>query len=146
MKWQVGDRATRTKTISESDVYMFAGITGDFNPVHVDEVSARRTRFGGRIAHGMLTAGLISAILAMELPGPGTIYLSQTLKFLAPVRIGDTVTAQVEVLEIDESKRLRLRTIASNQDGVQVIEGEALVVPPRAEPLPGLSETRPNPT
>lgn len=86
----VGASASMSKTISETDVYLFAGITGDFNPAHINEAAARETRFGGRIAHGMLSAGLISAVLAMKLPGPGTIYLGQELKFTKPVRIGDT--------------------------------------------------------
>ncbi|MFZ5816101.1 MAG: MaoC family dehydratase [Bacillota bacterium] len=133
MRFQIGDKASMAKTISETDVYLFAGITGDLNPAHVNEVWAKNTKFGGRIAHGMLSAGLISAVLAMKLPGPGTIYLGQTLKFTAPVRIGDTVTAEVEVVEIIENKRLRMRTTATNQDGVVVLEGEALVLPPRGE-------------
>lgn len=131
MRFQVGDKASMAKTISETDVYLFAGITGDLNPAHVNEVWAKNTRFGGRIAHGMLSAGLISAVLAMQLPGPGTIYLGQTLKFTAPVRIGDTVTAEVQVVEVIENKRLRLRTTATNQEGQLVLEGEALVSPPR---------------
>lgn len=131
MRFNVGDKASTTKTISETDVYLFAGITGDLNPAHTNETWAKQTKFGGRIAHGMLTGGLISAVLGMQLPGPGTIYLQQTLKFLAPVRMGDTITASVEVIEIIENKRLRLSTIATNQDGVTVVEGEALVSPPR---------------
>lgn len=98
----VGQSASLSKTISESDVYTFAGITGDLNPAHVNEEYARQSRFGGRIAHGLLSAGLISAAIAMKLPGPGTIYLGQTIKFLAPVRIGDTVTATVKVLSIED--------------------------------------------
>jgi len=131
MRFQVGDKASMAKTVSETDVYLFAGITGDLNPAHVNEAWAKTTKFGGRIAHGMISAGFISAVLAMKLPGPGTIYLGQTLKFTAPVRIGDTVTAEVEVIEIIDGKRLRLRTTATNQDGTVVVEGEALVLPPR---------------
>ncbi len=131
MRFQVGDKGSVTKTITETDVYLFAGITGDLNPAHVNETWAKQTKFGGRIAHGMLSAGLISAVLGMQLPGPGSIYLGQTLKFTAPVRIGDTVTAEAEVLEIIDGKRLRLRTTATNQDGVVVVEGEAMVLPPR---------------
>ena len=89
----VGDAAEMAKTVTETDVYLFAGITGDFNPAHVNEAYAKNTFFKGRIAHGMLSAGFISAVLAMKLPGPGTIYLSQFMEFKAPVRIGDTVTA-----------------------------------------------------
>lgn len=128
---QVGQTAEFSKTVTESDVTLFAGITGDFNPAHVDEVRASASRFGGRIAHGMLSAGFISACIAMRLPGPGAIYLSQTLKFTRPVRIGDTVTARVEVLEWNEGKRrARLLTTCRNQRGEVVIEGEALVLVP----------------
>src|SRR4051794_29595380 len=95
----VGQTAEFTKTVTETDVVLFAGITGDFNPAHVNEVEAGQGMFGGRIAHGMLSAGFISTVLAMRLPGPGTIYLSQSLRFVRPVRIGDTVTARGEVAE-----------------------------------------------
>ena len=88
----VGQSASFSKTITEWDVYTFAGLSGDLNPAHINEEYAKTTRFGGRIAHGMLSAGLISAVIGMQLPGPGTIYMGQTLKFLSPVRIGDTVT------------------------------------------------------
>jgi 3-hydroxybutyryl-CoA dehydratase len=127
---KVGDRASFGKTISESDIYLFAGITGDFNPAHVNEEYARQTMFKSRIAHGILTAGLISAVLANQLPGPGTIYLSQQLKFMAPVLIGDTLTANVEVIEIlTEKNRVKLRTWVENQKGTVVLDGEALVMP-----------------
>lgn len=126
---EVGQSAEFTKSISDEDVMSFAKITGDFNPVHVDEVAAANSQFGGRIAHGMLTAGLISAALAGKLPGPGSVYLSQTLRFTAPVRIGDTVTATVRVIEIMTAKRrVRLSTVCTNQKGVTVLEGEALVM------------------
>jgi 3-hydroxybutyryl-CoA dehydratase len=129
---KVGDSAEFGKTISESDIYMYAGITGDFNPAHINEAYAQKTFFKTRIAHGMLTAGFISAILANQLPGPGTIYIKQELKFLAPVRIGDTITAKVEVIEvITEKNRLRLKTTCTNQEGTQVLDGEALVSPPK---------------
>lgn len=128
---QVGESAEFSKTVTESDVVLYAGITGDFNPAHVDEVQASRSRFGGRIAHGMLSAGFISACIAMRLPGPGTIYLSQSLRFTRPVKIGDTVTARVEVLEWNEDKRrARLQTTCRNQHGEVVIDGEALVLVP----------------
>jgi len=131
---QVGQAAEFSKTVTESDVVLFAGITGDFNPAHVDEVQAAKSRFGGRIAHGMLSAGFISACIAMRLPGPGTIYLSQTLKFTRPVKIGDTVTARVEVLEWNEAKRrARLGTTCRNQRDEVVIDGEALVMVPDEE-------------
>ena len=132
----VGDAAEMSKTITESDVMLFAGITGDFNPVHVDAVAAARSRFGGRIAHGMLSAGLISAVIAMRLPGPGSIYLSQSLRFTRPVRIGDTVTAQVVVAAVNaEKRRLTLTTVCRNQDGDTVLEGEALILVPAEVPV-----------
>ena len=127
---QVGQTAEFTKTVTETDVVLFAGITGDLNPAHVDQVWAEASRFGGRIAHGMLSAAFISTVLAMKLPGPGTIYLSQTLRFTAPVRIGDTVTARVEVAEVMPKRRIRLTTTAAKQDGTPVIEGEAVVLAP----------------
>jgi len=129
---KVGDQAAVSKTISESDVYLYAGITGDLNPAHVNEAYAEQTFFKTRIAHGMLSAGFVSAILGMHLPGPGTIYLHQTLSFKAPVKIGDTLTASVKVIEvIAEKNRLRLQTVCENQEGVVVLEGEALVSPPK---------------
>lgn len=127
----VGDVATFSKTISESDVYGFAGITGDMNPVHIDAQAAAASPFGARVAHGMLTAALVSTVLGLKLPGPGTIFLSQIMRFLKPVYIGDTVTARVEVVEIVEAKnRVRLATRCSNQNGETVGEGEALVLAP----------------
>lgn len=131
--FQVGDAAEIGKTISESDIYGFAGLTGDFNPAHVNEQYASQSPFKTRIAHGMFGAGLISAVIGMRLPGPGSIYLSQELKFLRPVRIGDTLTARVEVLEVlSEKNRLKLRTTCANQEGELVIDGVALVMPPKA--------------
>ena len=130
---KVGDSAEFAKTVSETDIYLYAGITGDFNPAHINEAYAQKTFFKTRIAHGMLTAGFISAILANQLPGPGTIYMKQELKFLAPVRMGDTITAKVEVLEIiSEKNRVRLKTTCTNQEGTQVLDGEALVSAPKA--------------
>jgi 3-hydroxybutyryl-CoA dehydratase len=128
---KVGDTAEFTKTITEADVVLFAGITGDFNPAHVNQVWAEGTRFQGRIAHGMLSAGIVSAVLGMYLPGPGTIYLSQELRFLAPVHIGDTITARVEVQElVKEKNRVRLRTTCQNQDDTIVVDGTAIVLAP----------------
>jgi 3-hydroxybutyryl-CoA dehydratase len=128
----VGQTASFTKTISESDVYLFAGITGDFNPAHVNETYAQNTTFKTRIAHGMLSAGLISNVLGNQLPGPGTIYMQQQLNFRAPVAIGDTITATVEVIDIiHEKKRVRLKTVCTNQNQVVVLDGEALISPPR---------------
>jgi 3-hydroxybutyryl-CoA dehydratase len=128
----IGDADRFSKTVTETDIYLFAGVTGDFNPAHINESYAQGTFFKTRIAHGMLSAGFISTVIGTRLPGPGTVYLQQTLKFLAPVRIGDTVTAEVAVLEkMDDKKRVRLKTVCVNQDGVQVLSGEALVSPPR---------------
>ncbi len=128
---KIGDKASFQKTISESDVYLYAGITGDINPAHVNEVAAKNTIFEGRVAHGMLTAGLISAVLGVQLPGPGSIYLSQELKFTAPVRIGDTILAEAEVIEmIKDRNRIKLETICTNQEGVLVLKGMATVMPP----------------
>jgi 3-hydroxybutyryl-CoA dehydratase len=124
----VGRTAEFAKTITEADVILFAGVTGDFNPVHVDAVAASKTRFGGRIAHGMLSAGLISAAIGNQLPGPGSIYLGQTLKFTLPVKIGDTVTATVTVAEVLTKRRVKLATVCRNQNGETVIEGEATVM------------------
>jgi 3-hydroxybutyryl-CoA dehydratase len=129
---KVGEIAEFAKTVTETDVYLYAGITGDFNPAHVNEAYAKNTFFKTRIAHGMLTAGFISAILANQLPGPGTIYLKQELNFLAPVHMGDTITGRVEVLElIAERNRVRLKTSCTNQAGIIVLDGEALVSPPK---------------
>ena len=130
---KIGDSASVTKTVSETDVYLFAGITGDLNPAHTDEVSASKTMFKSRIAHGMLGAGFISAVLGMYLPGPGTIYMGQELKFTKPVRIGDTVTATATVETIiAEKNRVILDTTVTNQDGEVVIMGKATVMPPKA--------------
>jgi 3-hydroxybutyryl-CoA dehydratase len=118
----VGDAAEFSKTISESDVYLFAGVTGDLNPAHINEAYAQKTFFKTRIAHGMLSAGFISAVLGNQLPGPGSIYVRQELNFLAPMRIGDTITARVEVVEKNaEKNRVKLRTTCVNQDGVKVM-------------------------
>ena len=131
---QVGESAQFTKTISESDVYLYAGITGDFNPAHINEEYARKTFFKTRIAHGLLAAGLISTVLGTQLPGPGTVYISQSLRFSAPVTIGDTITAKVEVTEVHEEKKYaKLRTSCHNQEGKMVLDGEAKVSPPRPE-------------
>ena len=129
---EVGQRASFSKTVSEFDVYMFAGISGDFNPAHINQAYAEQTAFKTRIAHGMLSAGFISTVLGNQLPGTGTIYISQSMTFLAPVTIGDTITATAEVVEINaEKKRVRLKTVCTNQDGKEVLTGEALVSPPR---------------
>jgi len=129
---RLGDSAELSKTVSEADIYLYAGVTGDFNPAHINEAYAKQTFFKGRIAHGMLSAGFISAVIANRLPGPGTIYIRQELNFLAPVRIGDTVTARVEVVErILDKNRLLLKTTCVVEDGTVVVDGQALVSPPK---------------
>ena len=131
-KYYVGQTASVSRTISESDVYLFAGITGDLNPAHTNEEYAKNTHFKTRIAHGMLSAGLISAVLGMHLPGPGTIYTGQTLKFLAPVHIGDTITATAEIKSLDlERNRVVLTTTCINQEGTLVLSGEATALLPK---------------
>ena len=126
----LGDSAQFTKTISESDIYLYAGISGDTNPAHLDETYASGTFFKTRIAHGMLSAGLISAVLGTKLPGPGGIYLRQELSFEAPVRIGDTITATVKVIDKNvEKNRLTLETVCENQEGLCVISGKAITSP-----------------
>jgi len=130
---KVGDTAELSKTISETDVYLYAGRSGDFTPAHINEVYAGKTFFKTRIVHGMLPAGFISAILGTKLPGPGTIYIKQALEFLAPVHIGDTITARAEVVEIiAEKNRIRMKTTCFNQEGTIVLDGEAIASPPRA--------------
>ncbi len=129
---KIGDTAEFSKTVSESDIYLYAGVTGDFNPAHINEDYAKKTFFKTRIAHGMLSAGFISTVIGTKLPGIGSIYITQDLNFLAPVRIGDTITARVEVTEIMDGKnRVRLKTICVNQEGTQVLDGQALVSPPK---------------
>lgn len=124
-----GDRTSRIKIISDDVIRAFAELTGDTNPVHLDDAYAAGTRFGRRIAHGMIAAGLISAALANDLPGPGTVYLGQTLQFKAPVFPGDTVTATVEVKSVRSDKPIAvLSTFCTNQDNVIVLEGEATVL------------------
>jgi 3-hydroxybutyryl-CoA dehydratase len=127
--FRIGQRATFTKTVTESDVTTFAGLIGDFNPIHVDAEYARKSRFGQRVAHGMFTGGLISAVLGNKLPGPGAIYLSQQIEFLAPVFIGDTITARVEVSAWRPEKRIiTLKTDAYNQAEEQVVTGKAVLL------------------
>lgn len=126
---QPGDKALRTATITDEMIRLFADLTGDTNPVHLDDAYAAGTRFGRRIAHGMIAAGLISAALANDLPGPGTVYLSQTLQFKAPVYPGDTITTTVEVKSVRPDKPIvTLATFCKNQNDVVVLEGEAVVL------------------
>lgn len=127
----VGQSASYTRTVTEEDVLLFAAVSGDTNPVHLDEEFAAATQFKGRIAHGMYTAGLISAAIAMELPGPGTIYLGQELRFERPVRIGDTITVQLTITEKTEGRNfVKLQTVVSNQHGKVVVSGTANVMAP----------------
>jgi 3-hydroxybutyryl-CoA dehydratase len=129
---KIGASEQISKTITESDIELFASATGDFNPVHLDQAYAEKTSFRGRIAHGLLSVGLLSAVLGNILPGHGTIYLSQEVKFLAPVKIEDTITARVEVMELTpEKNRVKLRTTCMNQDGKMVVDGVAWVMPPK---------------
>jgi 3-hydroxybutyryl-CoA dehydratase len=129
-----GMAAEYARTVGDADIVAFAEVSGDRNPAHLDEEAAARGPFGGRIAHGMLSAAYVSTALATKLPGPGTIYLSQSLRFVRPVRIGDTVTARVEVAEVIAAKRrVRLKTTCTNQRGETLLDGEALVLVP-AEP------------
>jgi len=125
---KMGQSAEITHTVTEEDITTFGDLSGDYNPLHFNEEWAKTTMFGGRIAHGILTAAYVSAAIGMHLPGPGSIYMGQSMKFLGPVRIGDTITARVEVIELnDEKERVTLRTTCTNQDGNLILNGEALI-------------------
>jgi len=126
---KIGENASFSKTISETDVYMFAGISGDFNPIHINEVEASKTVFKKRIAHGILVTSFISKVIASDLPGTGTVYLEQQVKFTKPVYIGDTVTATVQVEEIINLEKgiIKLKTFVKNQIDEIVIDGYAIV-------------------
>lgn len=125
---KVGDEASLARTITEAHIVNFAGVTGDMNPIHVDAEYAAHSMFKERIAHGMLVAGLISAVVGTQLPGPNSIYLGQDLKFVAPVMIGDTITVVVTVTgKRDEKRIIKLRTAAYNQRGEMVIDGHAVM-------------------
>ena len=125
---KIGDSAELTHTITEADVEAFGRLSGDYNPLHFNEEWAKTTRFKGRIAHGALTAAFISQALGMKLPGAGIMYLGQKMSFLGPVRIGDTITVRVKVIEkIDDKRRVRIDTTCTNQDGQNVVVGDALV-------------------
>lgn len=129
---KIGDSAQISKTITEEIVNEFARVTGDTNPVHTDQAYAEKTRFKGRIAHGVYSLGLFSTLLGNILPGYGTIFLSQEVTFLAPVRIGDTITARVEVVELlAEKNRAKFRTTCVNQDETVVVDGFAWGMPPK---------------
>jgi 3-hydroxybutyryl-CoA dehydratase len=129
---RLGDRAETVNHVTEETGVKFADVSNDHNPVHLDEAYAAATPFKGRIAHGMLLAAYISAVLGNDLPGPGSIYVNQTLSFKAPVRYGDTITTTVEVVElIPERNRSKFRTTCTNQNGQVVLEGEATILPPK---------------
>lgn len=127
---RIGDSAEYAKTITEADILMFAAVSGDDNPVHINQEYAEQTMFGGRIAHGMLSASLISCVLGTRLPGPGTIYLSQSTRFKAPVKIGETVTARATVTELDPAKRRVKLLTECFVSGKPILEGESLVIAP----------------
>ncbi len=128
---KIGDKASFEKTITEVDISLFAGISGDFNPLHINLEAVKKTKYKKRIAHGLLTASLISAVIGTKLPGIGTLYLKQDLGFLAPVFVGDTIKAVVEVKEINVDRNTAvLHTFCLNQDGIIVIDGTAIVKPP----------------
>ncbi len=131
----IGDTASFTKTITETDVYLYAGISGDFNPVHIDEEYAKTTRFGRRIAHGGLAGSLLAPVLGMKLPGLGTVALEVTQKYRAPVYPGDTITCKVEVTaRIERLKALEMKILWTNQDGKVVSKGSCTVLPPPRKP------------
>jgi acyl dehydratase len=122
----VGEKASRTLRLTDQHVRTFAELTGDYNPLHFDADFAKRTRFGGLVVQGGLTTGLLHALVAMDLPGPGTVFLSQQWKFTAPVYIGDTITAEAEVMSVHETKPVtQLRIVVKRQTGETVLEGEA---------------------
>lgn len=129
----VGDSYELKKTITDNDVLMFAEVTGDKNPLHLDDEYAKGTIFGERIAHGMISAGVISGVIGMYFPGPGTTYLSQDIRFLKPVKIGDTVTVELEINEIEAKSKFdvaKIRTVCRNQHNEIVVDGTATVIPP----------------
>lgn len=132
---QVGDAASFSKTITESDVHSFSAVTADFNPIHVDEVYATTSslgqKMGGRIAQGMLTASLFSTLVGMYIPGKGALYVSQSCNFRRPVKLGDTITASCTVTEKLEKFRVKMHTVCTNQHGEVVVEGEAIAIAAR---------------
>lgn len=126
---KLGMSASVSKTITDADIMLYAGISLDINPVHLNEEYAKNTIFKGKVAHGMMTAGLISAVLGTKLPGEGSIYLSQNIKFTAPVKVGDTITAICEIINLDESKKIvTLKTTCYNQEKITVLDGEAKIL------------------
>ncbi|MBP1948253.1 MaoC family dehydratase [Virgibacillus litoralis] len=134
MNFEIGQSAQFSRTVTETDFIMFAGLSGDYNPIHTDQEYAENTFFGGRISHGLLTASMLSRLLGMHLPGPGSIYVSQSLTFTKPVYIGDTITAYAEVVKIDEDSRLlTLQTTCRNQSGSTVLDGNGVMKLPKKE-------------
>lgn len=134
MDFEIGQTASFSRTITETDFMMYAGLSGDYNPIHVDKEYAKKTFFKERISHGLLTASFLSRLLGMHLPGPGSVYVSQTLHFEKPVYIGDTITAKAEVIDLENSKRLlTLATTCENQHGDIVLQGEGLMKLPKKE-------------
>ena len=129
-KIKIEQIASTSKQITQTDLNLYAAITGDFNPIHFDPVYSAQTRFKGPITHGMIAAGLVSGLIGMKLPGPGTVYLKQTLDFLVPVKMNDVITACVEVIALLEKNRVQLKTTCINQESIMVLEGEALVIAP----------------
>ena len=128
MQVEVGQRAQRTRVVRERDIELFTELTGDRNPLHYDEAAAARSRFGGIVVQGGVTSGLLNAVVAEDLPGPGSVFLHVDWSFRAPVRPGDEITAEVEVLEVRADKPIaKLRTTITNQEGTVVLDGEALV-------------------
>lgn len=140
---EVGQTATFEKTVEERDIQLFAAMSGDRNPVHLDTEFAAGTPFKERIAHGMFSGALISAAVACTLPGPGTIYVGQTMKFTRPVKLGDTLTVRLEILEKLPKNRVRIATNVFNQNDEQVVAGEAEVLAPRREETVELKELPP---
>ncbi|MDI9466424.1 MAG: MaoC family dehydratase [Bacillota bacterium] len=137
---KVGQIGFVEKTITETDLYVYAGVTGDFSWLHVNEVRAQQGHFKTRVVHGMLLAGLISTVIGNQMPGAGTIYEKQSLHFLRPCFISDTIRAQTEVIELMPAGRVRLKTTCHNQKGELLIEGEAIVIPPRRHLVGNLLE------
>ncbi|MFC4023300.1 MaoC family dehydratase [Oceanobacillus longus] len=134
MNFAIGDSASFSRTVTETDFVIFAGLSGDYNPIHVDKEYAKNTFFRERISHGLLTASFLSRLLGMHIPGPGSIYVSQTLQFTKPVYIGDTITARAEVTRLDEDNRLiTLKTTCKNQNGSIVLDGEGVMKLPKKE-------------
>ncbi|MHA1587696.1 MAG: MaoC family dehydratase [Candidatus Thorarchaeota archaeon] len=133
---RIGQHAEYVRTVTSEDIEMFGQVSGDYNPLHFDEDWAKTTMFKGRIAHGILTATYVSTVIGMKLPGPGTIYISQSMKFRRPVRIGDKITARVEVIGKNSEKEfLTLKTVCINQDDKVVLDGEAVVTMMRLDSM-----------